>query len=371
MKLVILLTVFLRGAIRLKVLLVNLHGDWGGAENVLLECAKTLMSERYEVTTLIPEEGYLLKRCRLVKDLKCLAFSGRHALNILSGVCRVIKNYKFDIIILNNQRAIALAPIFKILTNSKIIGYEHTPQPNKIRSFLLNLLIRASLDKYICVSKYMINQRSKSARSKCVQIYNGFEDQNMNLAKLNSEQPLTFGVLSIFRRWKGQHQAIEALSFLKDVGLSAKLIFIGGPDGYDSTYFDECKELVIAKGLQNDVEFLGFQTEPLKLMAKRFDILLQPSTSPDPLPTTVIEALLLGLPVIGYNAGGINEMVIDRVNGLLINSPSSQKLADAMKEMISNPKQINIYGVASRKLYEKNFTKSRYGSSLLNQLKSI
>ena len=217
----------------------------------------------------------------------------------------------------------------------------------------------------------MINQRANSAKSKCVHIYNGFLDQKTTCAKLNSEEPLTFGAMSIFRRWKGQHQAIEALSFLKEVGLSAKLIFIGGPDGHDSTYYDECKELVIAKGLQNEVEFLGFQTEPLKLMAKRFDILLQPSTSPDPLPTTVIEGLMLGLPVIGYNAGGINEMVIDRVNGLIINSPTSEKLADAMKEIICNPKQINIYGQASRKLYEKSFTQDKYSSDLFNQLRSI
>ena len=217
----------------------------------------------------------------------------------------------------------------------------------------------------------MSNQRAGFVKSKCVQIYNGFSDKKIARGCLSSEELLTFGMLSIFRRWKGQHQAIEALSYLKEIGLSAKLIFIGGADGTDPSYLDECKRLVQAKGLQNEVEFLGFQEEPLKLMAKKFDVLLQPSTSPDPLPTTVIEALMLGLPVIGYNTGGIKEMVIDRTNGLLISSPTSQKLADAMREIIVNPKQINIYGKASRELYSNNFTKNIYNSNLSRELKLL
>lgn len=355
----------------MKILLVNLHSDWGGAENVLIVCAESLINEGYTVSALIPAKGELFKRCQKLKGLKTLTFADNHLASILLGVYRVIKNNDFDVVILNNQRAIALAPLFKIMTISKIVGYEHTPQPNKLRSKILDTLINTSVHKYICVSKYMIKSRSASARSKCVQIYNGFKDARVCNKQVSENTPLTFGVLSIFRRWKGQLQAIEALYLLKQKGLSANLVFIGGADGADPSYFDECKELAVARGLQNQIEFLGFQTEPLVLMSEKFDVLLQPSISPDPLPTTVIEALMFGLPIIGYNSGGINEMIFDDVNGFLISSPNYKRLADAMETMISHPEKIDVYGKASRTLYEKNFTRKKYSYDVVNQLKSL
>lgn len=53
----------------------------------------------------------------------------------------------------------------------------------------------------------------------------------------------------------------------------------------------------------------------------------------DNLPNTVIEALLLGVPVIGTRATSIEELVAERIDGILVEPGRSDQLADAMVSM--------------------------------------
>ena len=57
------------------------------------------------------------------------------------------------------------------------------------------------------------------------------------------------------------------------------------------------------------IRFLGRMDNPLLVM-KRCDLLVVPSLA-DSCPNTVMEALYLGIPVIGSKAGGIPEILLD------------------------------------------------------------
>jgi len=50
------------------------------------------------------------------------------------------------------------------------------------------------------------------------------------------------------------------------------------------------------------------------------DIVAVASSVPDPFPRAVIEAFSLGIPVVGYPAGGIPDMIRDRETGYLVTS---------------------------------------------------
>ena len=51
---------------------------------------------------------------------------------------------------------------------------------------------------------------------------------------------------------------------------------------------------------------------------------------------SIIEALMLGLPVIASNVGGIKEIVLDKVNGFLINPESIDDFVNALQLIIDN-----------------------------------
>jgi glycosyltransferase involved in cell wall biosynthesis len=64
------------------------------------------------------------------------------------------------------------------------------------------------------------------------------------------------------------------------------------------------------------------------------------------LPCVILEALCCGLPVISTNFGGIPE-VVDRENGLMVESGNIQQLADAMQTMIDGYANFNRERIAA------------------------
>ena len=62
----------------------------------------------------------------------------------------------------------------------------------------------------------------------------------------------------------------------------------------------------------------------------------------DNLPNTIIESMLCGTPVVGFNTGGIPEMIDHKKNGYLAGYKSSDDLAAGMKWVLSAPSYENL-----------------------------
>ena len=61
-----------------------------------------------------------------------------------------------------------------------------------------------------------------------------------------------------------------------------------------------------------------------------------PSTCLDACPTTVLEAMASGCPVVATTTGGIVDMIVDGQNGLLVPPSDEQKLAEAMARLLND-----------------------------------
>jgi glycosyltransferase involved in cell wall biosynthesis len=85
------------------------------------------------------------------------------------------------------------------------------------------------------------------------------------------------------------------------------------------------------------VEFLGF-ADPEEVLAS-VDAVAVPSTRPDPLPNSAIEALAYGLPVVAANHGGLPEIVRDRTTGILVRPNDPAALAKALRELADDPER--------------------------------
>jgi glycosyltransferase involved in cell wall biosynthesis len=61
-----------------------------------------------------------------------------------------------------------------------------------------------------------------------------------------------------------------------------------------------------------------------------------PSIWPDPCPTTVLEAMASGRPVIATSVGGIIDMIVDGESGLLVPPGDERGLATAMAHVLAD-----------------------------------
>jgi glycosyltransferase involved in cell wall biosynthesis len=75
-------------------------------------------------------------------------------------------------------------------------------------------------------------------------------------------------------------------------------------------------------------------------------------------PTSALEAMTCGLPVISSNAGGLNNIIKDHINGFIISSFSINQFIDKLRLVKSDPglrKNMFINNVELAKKYKWEF----------------
>jgi glycosyltransferase involved in cell wall biosynthesis len=153
---------------------------------------------------------------------------------------------------------------------------------------------------------------------------------------------------------KGQQLTASACARLAQSGKQpCSLIFLG-------TGQEQEKEKVrqalagTPEGWQSSVRFLEFEPGNYSYLATS-DIVLHPSTIPDPYPNAVREAMILGKPVIGSRSGGIPELVVDNVTGILVEPNDEEELASALGRLLDSPEERAEMGAAGRQLAHAKF----------------
>lgn len=73
-------------------------------------------------------------------------------------------------------------------------------------------------------------------------------------------------------------------------------------------------------------------------------------------PSTTLESFACETPVIGFNTGGIPEMVKPGKTGLLAELKNTEELAQRIEWMINHPERHQEMGFNARKLVEQEYT---------------
>lgn len=110
-------------------------------------------------------------------------------------------------------------------------------------------------------------------------------------------------VANVDVKYKGQRFVIEALAALKERDFDYSYTLIGGGNS------SELKALAKRLNVEEQVTFLGARPhEEIFDLIRQQDLYIQPSLQ-EGLPRAVIEAMSIGLPVVGSSAGGIPELI--------------------------------------------------------------
>jgi glycosyltransferase involved in cell wall biosynthesis len=88
-------------------------------------------------------------------------------------------------------------------------------------------------------------------------------------------------------------------------------------------------------------------------------------------PNSVCEAMALGMPVISTNVGGINSMITDKKEGLLVQEGEPYSLAAAIVELINNYEAAKLLGIKARERSLKRNDSEKIMAQLLNIYNTI
>lgn len=100
------------------------------------------------------------------------------------------------------------------------------------------------------------------------------------------------------------------------------------------------------------VRFIGHQPDPAPCY-ENADLLIVPSNEPDPYPTVTLEEMAHGLAVIATDCSGLGEQVVDGETGRLVPLRNGNVMAEAMRQLISNPAAATGIGAAGRLHFSK------------------
>lgn len=109
-------------------------------------------------------------------------------------------------------------------------------------------------------------------------------------------------------RLKGHADAVRAIAHAHRDGVNAHLLIVGGVDPKKERLRREIEEVARSEGVADRVAFVGHRSDIREWMGA-CEVTLACSTQPESFGRTALEALKLGRPVIGYNHGGVGEVL--------------------------------------------------------------
>jgi glycosyltransferase involved in cell wall biosynthesis len=134
-------------------------------------------------------------------------------------------------------------------------------------------------------------------------------------------------------RLKGHHDAIELVTELKQRGIETRLLLLGVIEPGRELYVRELQDLIKARGIAGQV-VLSAPREDVRDIYAMSALVLQLSNKPEAFGRTVIEALSLCRPVLGYAHGGVGELLAELYPAGRVPPGDRERLVERAAELL-------------------------------------
>lgn len=166
---------------------------------------------------------------------------------------------------------------------------------------------------------------------------------------LDPEKRIVSVVANLEKR-KGHRYLLEAIAELSREGRleTCQFVFEGrGPEG------PWIRDYIRTHGLEKTVRMIT--VENIYDLYNVTDLLVLPSVANEDFPNTIIEAMAMGIPVVGTRIAGIPEQIEDGVNGLLVDPRDVGMLRTAIVRFCEDESFRERCAVQARQSFERQF----------------
>lgn len=346
----------------------------GGVEIVILNIAKKLDRNKYDIYMAVFQDGPIRKMFEEIGvKVAVISRNKKFDLKTFYHLYHFIKDEHIDIIHTHGHFPGIAGRIAGRLLNKKIVSTYHlalnedghpylTKKVTKITLPLANYVTFVS--KGVEESFYfdsMVFDEKLILKRKHFTIYNGIDlteiekiistidisDIRKKLSIANNDAFLmTAGRLT---EQKGHYYLIKAMQEVTLHFPNVKLLIFG-----DGELKQTLNDLIKTYDLVENVSILTPTKEIIQIMASA-DIFVVPSLW-EGLPMALLEAMAVGMPVVASNVTGINEIIKDGVNGVLVEAKNEKGLSESIIKLIKNEEFRKNISNNARKTVIERFT---------------
>ncbi len=324
----------------LKVLHLYSSFTPGGAEKRILSLVENLAKMDVSAFIGCPKGSYLEKGAKEL-NLKICPIKIRGSLDLIGilALIALVKKERPDILHIHQGKIFWPSIFVKWFFGNrlKLVFHRHLD----IKSSFISRNHYKFADKIIAISERVKENLIKFDNvtpSKIICIYNGIEinEELYNGEKIrkayNIEDKIIIGIIGGINRpeGKGQRYLLEVAYLLKERYNNLHYLIVG-----DGSLRANLEKYTSKIKIDDIVTFTGF-CENVYDFIKAMDIVCLLSCGTEALSSTLIEAQMLGKPVIGTDIGGIKETFLNGQTGTLIPSRDIEALKKSLIELIEN-----------------------------------
>lgn len=384
------------------ILILDTGKEWGGGTNSLLELLKRIDKSIYrysalfytnykkgqdsDIKTEIEKLGVafqVLRHEKLPITIKVLKeavriifffsrkiqkrtiFSLEYQFRIKKSaekISSIIKEQSIDLLYMNNQPSSNLEGVIAAKM-SHVPALQHSRIEARLNAFEVRTA-NQWLSRIICVSegvkKNLVQQGIEPSR--CSVVYNGIDPGTKPLIPPSelksrwkvSDHDIVIGTVGSLIKRKRVNDLIEALRMTTaGTDRSVKCFIVGeGPER------ENLRALVKRMHLEDKVIFPGFQKDAVSYI-NAMDIFIMTSEK-EGFPRVILEAMLMGKPVVASRITGATELINNGENGVLAPLGDAGKFTASIIRLIENPELRKTMGENARRHILENYSIEKY-----------
>lgn len=360
----------------MKIICIHQGFELYGSDRSFLQVVKYLkQSKKFsKVTVVLPKHGalvYELEKLGIEVEFSPMSLINKTYLKtfqwgkIIFPLFSLRKKYRyynqFDIIYVNTSVILEMYLLAPFIQKKKILHIREIPvfPLNKLLSFFI------SRGNFTVIFNSGSTKKSFAHFKNSYVIHNAFEGfltaKNLTIKKpVNGDLKLL--LIGRINNWKGQDFSIEALAHLQP-NEKVTLKIVGSPFEGNEILLDQLKDKVRLLDIVDKIEFVDFITDP-RHEYEQADIIIVPSTKPEPFGRTAIEAMNLKKPVIAANHGGLPEIVSNGYNGYLFTPNNIPEFIACVRKYYYNRSLLALHGENSSIIFNEKFSIGRMYNSL-------
>ncbi|WP_202804249.1 glycosyltransferase [Pleurocapsa sp. PCC 7319] len=315
---------------------------YAGIEKILDLLAQFLPNCGFEVcfACLKPDRFPMIRQAQQAPLYK-LPMQNKWDLRPAKALAKLTRRHGYSLINTHTARSALIGRIASLWAGVPMVHHFHSPAtvdtPNQLQNQVNVLVERCCLigvTEAITVSEDLRDYAHWLGvpRSRISVVLNGVPIQDRLIERRVPQSTWTLGTVALFRPRKGVEVLLDAIALLKQKGFSLKLRAVGNFETSD--YEAEVKARVVSLGLEDDIDWRGFQKD-VNAELCQMDLFVLPSLFGEGMPMVILESMALGLPVIATQIEGISEVICDGVNGLITEPGNPDSLAIKIAQVIS------------------------------------
>ncbi|MDD5730457.1 MAG: glycosyltransferase family 4 protein [Candidatus Omnitrophica bacterium] len=193
-------------------------------------------------------------------------------------------------------------------------------------------------------------------------IHNGIDTERFKYKAARSRESLkrdlgledgpVVGTIGRLSDVKGHIYLVEAMKTVLEKAPGAKLLIVG-----EGNMEKELKAMSLKLGIEKNICFLAGVPDTAEILSV-MDVFAMPSLN-EGLGLSLMEAMSMGLAVVGSSVGGIKSLIKPGYNGLLVGAADSRGLAGAILELFGDRAKAESLGRNAREFVRQNFSQDK------------